>query len=265
MIIALFNCISAEVKDEPVTFLILNGTFCVFRTFLAPGAPRWINIDGRTMGLTVKGLEHPQRYVLEAAQTHVFLLMKKVCLCTQILHTQKLFYWDLKPFSHACYCYRTLSFVISSHQYTKTSRRRPWTLSLITSGWWHMWNNHDCTGQLSYSSITQKVERWLLIKLYIKKTQTTKCVWCLHYLHPHATIECDAPFNTCAPFPIALPSRSKMLRTEARASIPLLFGSRRRRKKPRWLQPRRLLMSKPWWAKSTGKSSFCAAACVQVG
>ena len=34
------------------------------------------------MGLTVKGLEHPHRYVLEAAQTHVFLLMKKVCLCT---------------------------------------------------------------------------------------------------------------------------------------------------------------------------------------
>ena len=48
------------------------------RTFLAPGAPRWINIDGRTMGLTVKGLDHPHRYVLEAAQTHVFLLMKKV-------------------------------------------------------------------------------------------------------------------------------------------------------------------------------------------
>ncbi|XP_033969531.1 regulator of G-protein signaling 9a [Trematomus bernacchii] len=49
----------------------------IFKTFLAPGAPRWINIDGRTMGLTVKGLDHPHRYVLEAAQTHVFLLMKK--------------------------------------------------------------------------------------------------------------------------------------------------------------------------------------------
>uniref|UniRef100_A0AAZ1XUQ0 RGS domain-containing protein n=1 Tax=Oreochromis aureus TaxID=47969 RepID=A0AAZ1XUQ0_OREAU len=49
----------------------------IFKTFLAPGAPRWINIDGRTMGLTVKGLEHPHRYVLEAAQTHVFMLMKK--------------------------------------------------------------------------------------------------------------------------------------------------------------------------------------------
>lgn len=46
--------------------------------FLAPGAPRWINIDGRTMGLTVKGLEHPHRYVLDAAQTHIFMLMKKV-------------------------------------------------------------------------------------------------------------------------------------------------------------------------------------------
>lgn len=51
---------------------------CVCRTFLAPGAPRWINIDGRTMGLTVKGLEHPHRYVLDAAQTHIFMLMKKV-------------------------------------------------------------------------------------------------------------------------------------------------------------------------------------------
>uniref|UniRef100_A0A8C6SEI6 Regulator of G protein signaling 9a n=1 Tax=Neogobius melanostomus TaxID=47308 RepID=A0A8C6SEI6_9GOBI len=49
----------------------------IFKTFLAPGAPRWINIDGRTMGMTVKGLEHPHRYVLEAAQTHVFMLMKK--------------------------------------------------------------------------------------------------------------------------------------------------------------------------------------------
>ncbi|KAF6732812.1 Regulator of G-protein signaling 9 [Oryzias melastigma] len=49
----------------------------IFKTFLAPGAPRWINIDGRTMGLTVKGLDHPHRYVLEAAQTHVFMLMKK--------------------------------------------------------------------------------------------------------------------------------------------------------------------------------------------
>ncbi|KTF79498.1 hypothetical protein cypCar_00005903 [Cyprinus carpio] len=49
----------------------------IFKTFLAPGAPRWINIDGRTMGLTVKGLEHPHRYVFDAAQTHIFMLMKK--------------------------------------------------------------------------------------------------------------------------------------------------------------------------------------------
>ncbi|XP_055048705.2 regulator of G-protein signaling 9a [Misgurnus anguillicaudatus] len=48
-----------------------------FKTFLAPGAPRWINIDGRTMGITVKGLEHPHRYVLDAAQNHIFMLMKK--------------------------------------------------------------------------------------------------------------------------------------------------------------------------------------------
>ena len=68
----------------------LEHAVCVFRTFLAPGAPRWINIDGRTMGLTVKGLEHPHRYVLEAAQTHVFLLMKKVWqkMCSTNTHVQ---------------------------------------------------------------------------------------------------------------------------------------------------------------------------------
>uniref|UniRef100_A0A8C7RS86 RGS domain-containing protein n=1 Tax=Oncorhynchus mykiss TaxID=8022 RepID=A0A8C7RS86_ONCMY len=47
------------------------------QTFLARGAPRWINIDGKTMEVTVKGLKHPHRYVLDAAQTHIFMLMKK--------------------------------------------------------------------------------------------------------------------------------------------------------------------------------------------
>lgn len=48
------------------------------RTFLARGAPRWINIDGNTMEITMKGLKHPHRYVLDAAQTHIYMLMKKV-------------------------------------------------------------------------------------------------------------------------------------------------------------------------------------------
>lgn len=48
------------------------------RLFLAPGARRWINIDGKTMDITVKGLRHPHRYVLDAAQTHIYMLMKKV-------------------------------------------------------------------------------------------------------------------------------------------------------------------------------------------
>ncbi|NXR81325.1 RGS9 protein, partial [Pycnonotus jocosus] len=49
----------------------------IYKLFLAPGARRWINIDGKTMGITVKGLEHPHRYVLDAAQTHIYMLMKK--------------------------------------------------------------------------------------------------------------------------------------------------------------------------------------------
>ena len=60
-------------------------TMSLVRTFLARGAPRWINIDGKTMEVTVKGLKHPHRYVLDAAQTHIFMLMKKVSFTTLIL------------------------------------------------------------------------------------------------------------------------------------------------------------------------------------
>ncbi|XP_042623469.1 regulator of G-protein signaling 9b isoform X2 [Cyprinus carpio] len=49
----------------------------IYKTFLARGAPRWINIDGKTMDITVKGLAHPHCYVLDAAQTHIYMLMKK--------------------------------------------------------------------------------------------------------------------------------------------------------------------------------------------
>ncbi|KAM9337001.1 regulator of G-protein signaling 9b [Symphorus nematophorus] len=49
----------------------------IYKAFLARGAPRWINIDGKTMEITVKGLKHPHRYVLDAAQTHIYMLMKK--------------------------------------------------------------------------------------------------------------------------------------------------------------------------------------------
>ncbi|XP_010734786.1 regulator of G-protein signaling 9 [Larimichthys crocea] len=49
----------------------------IYKTFLARGAPRWINIDGKTMEITLKSLKHPHRYVLDAAQTHIYMLMKK--------------------------------------------------------------------------------------------------------------------------------------------------------------------------------------------
>uniref|UniRef100_A0A9R1SPW4 Regulator of G protein signaling 9b n=2 Tax=Cyprinus carpio TaxID=7962 RepID=A0A9R1SPW4_CYPCA len=34
----------------------------IYKTFLARGAPRWINIDGKTMDITVKGLAHPHHF-----------------------------------------------------------------------------------------------------------------------------------------------------------------------------------------------------------
>lgn len=53
------------------------------RQFLAPGAARWVNVDSRTMELTVEGLRRPHRYVLDDAQTHIYMLMKKVGASTR--------------------------------------------------------------------------------------------------------------------------------------------------------------------------------------
>ena len=49
------------------------------RLYLAQGAQKWINIDGRTMWKTLSGLKCPHRYMLDSAQAHIYMLMKKVC------------------------------------------------------------------------------------------------------------------------------------------------------------------------------------------
>lgn len=52
----------------------------VYQQFLAPGAAHWVNIDSRTMERTLEGLQRPHRYVLDDAQLHIYMLMKKVGL-----------------------------------------------------------------------------------------------------------------------------------------------------------------------------------------
>ncbi|XP_048645462.1 regulator of G-protein signaling 11 isoform X4 [Marmota marmota marmota] len=49
----------------------------VYQQFLAPGAAHWVNIDSRTMERTLEGLHQPHRYVLDDAQLHIYMLMKK--------------------------------------------------------------------------------------------------------------------------------------------------------------------------------------------
>ncbi|XP_025130614.1 regulator of G-protein signaling 11 isoform X3 [Bubalus bubalis] len=49
----------------------------VYQQYLAPGAARWVNIDSRTMEQTLAGLTQPHRHVLDDAQRHIYLLMKK--------------------------------------------------------------------------------------------------------------------------------------------------------------------------------------------
>ncbi|XP_041431981.1 regulator of G-protein signaling 11 isoform X2 [Xenopus laevis] len=49
----------------------------VYQQFLAPGATRWVNIDSKTMEKTLEGIKNPHRYVLDDAQMHIYMLMKK--------------------------------------------------------------------------------------------------------------------------------------------------------------------------------------------
>ncbi|XP_036081711.1 regulator of G-protein signaling 11 isoform X2 [Rousettus aegyptiacus] len=49
----------------------------VYQQFLAPGAARWVNIDSKTMERTLEGLHRPHRYMLDDAQLHIYMLMKK--------------------------------------------------------------------------------------------------------------------------------------------------------------------------------------------
>ncbi|NXE28975.1 RGS11 protein, partial [Ardeotis kori] len=50
----------------------------IYQQFLAPGATRWVNIDSKTMERTLEGIKTPHRYVMDDAQMHIYMLMKKV-------------------------------------------------------------------------------------------------------------------------------------------------------------------------------------------
>ncbi|XP_041133661.1 regulator of G-protein signaling 11 [Polyodon spathula] len=49
----------------------------VYQQFLVPGASKWVNIDSKTMEKTLEGIKSPHRYVLDDAQMHIYLLIKK--------------------------------------------------------------------------------------------------------------------------------------------------------------------------------------------
>ncbi|XP_048350858.1 regulator of G-protein signaling 11 isoform X3 [Sphaerodactylus townsendi] len=49
----------------------------IYQQFLAPSATRWVNIDSKTMERTLEGIKTPHRYVMDDAQMHIYMLMKK--------------------------------------------------------------------------------------------------------------------------------------------------------------------------------------------
>uniref|UniRef100_A0A4X2JS78 Regulator of G protein signaling 11 n=1 Tax=Vombatus ursinus TaxID=29139 RepID=A0A4X2JS78_VOMUR len=56
---------------------IAESVDSVYQQFLAPGATRWVNIDSKTMEKTLEGIRRPHRYVMDDAQMHIYMLMKK--------------------------------------------------------------------------------------------------------------------------------------------------------------------------------------------
>ncbi|ETE71051.1 Regulator of G-protein signaling 11, partial [Ophiophagus hannah] len=58
---------------DDITYWAMNAP----REFLAPSATRWVNLDSKTMEHTLKGIKTPHRYVMDDAEMHIYMLMKK--------------------------------------------------------------------------------------------------------------------------------------------------------------------------------------------
>ncbi|XP_070617704.1 regulator of G-protein signaling 11 isoform X2 [Erythrolamprus reginae] len=56
---------------------IAEAVDSIYQEFLAPSATRWVNLDSKTMEHTLKGIQTPHRYVMDAAEMHIYMLMKK--------------------------------------------------------------------------------------------------------------------------------------------------------------------------------------------
>ncbi|XP_026539118.1 regulator of G-protein signaling 11 [Notechis scutatus] len=56
---------------------IAEAVDSIYQEFLAPTATRWVNLDSKTMERTLKGIKTPHRYVMDDAEMHIYMLMKK--------------------------------------------------------------------------------------------------------------------------------------------------------------------------------------------
>ncbi|XP_058013333.1 regulator of G-protein signaling 11 [Ahaetulla prasina] len=56
---------------------IAEAVDSIYQEFLAPSATRWVNLDSKTMEHTLKGIKTPHRYVMDDAEMHIYMLMKK--------------------------------------------------------------------------------------------------------------------------------------------------------------------------------------------
>uniref|UniRef100_A0A8C5SG66 Regulator of G protein signaling 11 n=1 Tax=Laticauda laticaudata TaxID=8630 RepID=A0A8C5SG66_LATLA len=56
---------------------IAEAVDSIYQEFLAPSATRWVNLDSKTMEHTLKAIKTPHRYVMDDAEMHIYMLMKK--------------------------------------------------------------------------------------------------------------------------------------------------------------------------------------------
>ncbi|XP_063170709.1 regulator of G-protein signaling 11 [Candoia aspera] len=56
---------------------IADAVDSIYQQFLAPSATCWVNLDSKTMEHTLKGIKTPHRHVMDDAQMHIYMLMKK--------------------------------------------------------------------------------------------------------------------------------------------------------------------------------------------
>lgn len=195
------------------------------------------------MEVTVKGLKHPHRYVLDAAQTHIYMLMKKVSERTVnrggVIYDYIIFPYMLE-LSHdeRVVFFRTRTAATWSLRCLRTRCRRPCLLRNTSSG--------------TRDLIQMLVQIFQMMWSFNREDGG----WCCRCsIHQSPELFSSSFFIILIfGFPV-IPSWSRMQRSGGPVSAPSSSGSRSRSRRPRW--PPMLTSRRSWpnWASRAGRAA----------